>query len=268
MLKRPRHIILILVVVLALGLLTLPGRMAARLKLGLAGLYLPLFGLSLSSQAVAAKAGNALLPRSELTRQIDQLHLEIQQLRLNRNQDDELLRENTRLRQLLAWRAQSPWKCKLARVIGRDPSNWWKAVRIDLGRRDGANVNCPVMTTDGLLGRISLADYASSEVILLGDPNLRVGAVVRETRETGIILAGGSSSVLNDFVDLAYLAGGSSVKPGQRVETSGEGGVFPRGLPVGVVVDTRTVDFGLATEARVRLAARTDDLEEVWVLLP
>ena len=65
-------------------------------------------------------------------------------------------------------------------MIGREPSNWWKAIRIDVGRRDNVNVNCPVLTSEGLLGRISASDLAWSEVILLGDPNLRVGAVVRE----------------------------------------------------------------------------------------
>ena len=269
MFNRPRYIILILTVILVLGLFKLPSQTMARFKLALASLYLPLFGLSITAQGAAEKAGNAVLPRSDLIHQNEGLRLENQQLHLRITQAEEVWRENSRLRQLLDWRARSPWKLKLARVIGRDPANWWKTIRIDLGRRDGVNANNPVMNTNGLLGRVSASGDAWSQVILLGDPNLRVGAVVQEegTRETGIVVAGLSSSALNNFVDLAYLSGSSSVKPGQPVYTSGDGGIFPPGILIGRVVDTHS-DLGLATEARVQLAAKPDDLEEIWVLIP
>ena len=274
MLNRSRYKILILLVIVVLGLFKLPSQTMTRLKLAIAGLYLPLFGLSVSAHVAADKAGNAVLPRSELVRQIEQLRLENQQLLLRQAQSDEALRENARLRKLLEWHPPAPWKPRLARVIGRDPANWWKSLRIDLGRRNGVCPNYPVLTTEGLVGRISAAADAWSQVILLGDPNLRVGAVVSETREQGIIQAGASSSPLNNlvdlasFVDLAYLPGNSSVRPDQRVYTSGDGGLFPRGILIGRVVDKRSVNSGLAAEARVQLAARLGELEEVWVLLP
>ena len=81
-------------------------------------------------------------------------------------------------------------------------------------------------------------------------------------------MAGSSSTAMNNFVDLGYLSSNSSVKPGQRVFTSGDGAVFPRGILIGTVVDAGTVNFGLATEARVKLAARLTDIEEVWVIIP
>jgi rod shape-determining protein MreC len=66
---------------------------------------------------------------------------------------------------------------------------------------------------------------------------------------------------------LTYLSSAASLKPGQQVVTSGIGGIFPKGIPLGEVVDSRQVEFGLYTEARVRLSANLGALEEVWVLM-
>ena len=58
------------------------------------------------------------------------------------------------------------------------------------------------------------------------------------------------------------------MKPGQIVVTSGDGGIFPAGIPIGQIVDSQPVEFGLYTEARVKLAANLGALEEVWVMFP
>ena len=82
----------------------------------------------------------------------------------------------------------------------------------------------------------------------------------------GIISAGGPLD--NSLVDLTYLSGNASLKPGQNVVTSGLGGIFPKGIPIGQIVDSRPVEFGLYTEARVKLSANLGALEQVWVLFP
>ena len=56
--------------------------------------------------------------------------------------------------------------------------------------------------------------------------------------------------------------------PGQSVETSGDGGVFPRGIPIGRIVDVRSKDYGLSKEARVKLSVNLGALEEVMVMIP
>jgi rod shape-determining protein MreC len=256
-----------LAVVAGLALLKLPSQTMARFKMAIASLYVPLFGLSLSARGVVEKAGDAVVPRGELLRQNERLRLENEQLRIKSAQCDEIWRENARLRQLVGWRAQAAWKVKLARVIGRDPVNWWKTAQIDLGRRDGAKERLAVVSVDGLVGRISQVADSWSQVLLLGDPNLRVAAVIKETREAGVVLAGSSASSANNYVDLGYLASYSSVKPGQYVYSSGDGGVFPGGILIGRVVDTHSQYDGLAMEARVQVAAHLNELEEVWVLL-
>src|SRR5581483_1131744 len=163
--------------------LTLPSHTAARLKIALGSLFLPLFGLAGSSQQVANRAGDALTPRSELLRENDALRHTNDLLNLVKMQRDQLLAENAQLRQLYAWQQKAPWKLKLANVVLRDPANWWRTVQIDLGSRDHVKLNCPVLTTNGLVGRVSEVSLTRSQVALLGDPSCKVAALVEnETR--------------------------------------------------------------------------------------
>jgi rod shape-determining protein MreC len=266
MFRRPHYIAAALVALLALLVLNLPGRTTARLKLAIGGLFLPLFGLAGVTQQVADKTGDTLVPRSELVRQNENFRRESQQSRLQEAQFDELARENARLRQLLGWQQQNRWKLKSARVVLRDPANWWRTVQIDLGSRDGIRESMPVLTTDGLVGRVSGVSYTRSQVVLLGDPNCRVGALVEnEQRDTGVILSGGVFD--GSFVELSYLSRNTELKPSQNVVTSGLGGIFPKGIPIGKIVDSRQVDYGLYTQAQVKLSASLGALEEVWVLI-
>lgn len=268
MLKRPHYIALGLVVLFALVIMNLPDRTATRLKLSLGGLFLPLFGLASSSHQLAGQAGQVLTPRSELIKQNEELRRENEQLRVQSIRAEEALRENTRLRQLYGWQQRQHWKLKLASVVLREPASWWRTVQIDLGSRNGLSNNLPVLAPDGaLVGRISSVSLTRAQVLLLGDPGLKVSArVENETHDTGII--GSSGPLQSELVDLGFLSKGANLKPGQNVVTSGNGGIFPPGIPIGKVVDVHPVDYGLRTEARVKLSANLDALEEVWVLFP
>jgi rod shape-determining protein MreC len=267
MLRRPHYIALGLIVLLTLVMLNLPGQTTAHLKLGIGSLFLPLFGLANSTHQLAGATEDALVPRRELLRQNESLRRENQQLRLQAMQADETAREDARLRQLVGWQRQTTWKLKLAKVVLRDPANWWRTVQIDLGSRDGLRVNLPVLTTEGLVGRISSVSLTRSQVTLLGDPNCKVSArVENETHDTGIIVA--SRPLETALVELGYLSRDANLKPGQNVVTSGQGGIFPPDIPIGKIVDVEPADYGSSIEARVKLAANLNALEEVWVKFP
>jgi len=266
MLKQKHYFAVGAVTLVTVLVLSLPSGAASRLKLGIGGLFLPLFGTVDSVRQLPGRAADTVLPRSELLRQIDNLQRENQQLKAQNLQAAAVAQENDRLRSLVGWQRQQPWKLKLARVVLRDPANWWRTVQIDLGRRDGLVENLPVLTADGLVGRVSSVGYARSQVVLVGDPACRVSArVLNPSRDMGIINPGGPLD--SSLVDLAYLSGNAALKPGQPVVTSGEGGIFPAGIPIGQIVDARPAEFGLYTEARVKLAANLGGLEQVWVLL-
>jgi len=268
MFRRPQYIVLGLVVLLVLVILNLPSQTAARLKLAIGSLFLPLFGLAGAAQQTASKTTDSLLPRGVLARQNELLQRENEQLRLQATQALAVARENDRLRQQVGWQQRHPqWKVKLARVVLRDPANWWRAVQIDLGSRDGLRKNLPVLTSEGLVGRTSVVSLMRSQVVLIGDPSCKVGARVQnETHDTGVIGLGGPLDT--SLVELGYLSRNAALKPGQKVVTSGLGEIFPAGIPIGKIVDSRPVEFGLYTEARVKLDANLGALEEVWVLMP
>jgi len=267
MLKRPHYFAAGLVVLLTLTILNLPGPVAARLKHALGGVFLPLFGLAASSRQLAEKAGETLTPRAQLLQENEALRRENQELRVQAGQAAETLRENNRLRELLGWGQNAPWKLKLARVIARDPANWWHTLQIDLGSRDGMRTNLPVLTAEGLVGRVASVSYTHSQVVLLGDRDCKAAAVVEnDARDLGIL--GTAGPLDGSMVSLGYLSKDANLKPGQLVATSGLGGIFPKGIRIGQIVDLRPVEYGLYLEARVKLSANLSGLEEVWVLLP
>ena len=267
MLKRQHYIALTVVVVLILIILNLPGRTTARLKVAIGSVFLPLFGLASSTHQVLDKASDAITTRSELLKQNAALRAENQQLRMQALQAEAAFRENARLRQLFGWQQQKHWNLKLARVVLRDPANWWRTVQISRGSRDGMRVDLPVLTTEGLIGRISSVTYDRSQVVLLGDPNCKVSAqIANDSGDMGVI--GASGPFDGSLVEMSYLSKNAILKSGQGVFTSGLGGVFPKGIPIGTVVDSRPVEYGLYVEARVKLAANLSALDEVWVLFP
>src|SRR5207253_83326 len=116
----------------------------------------PLFGLANSSQQIANKTGDAITPRSELLKQNEILSRENAELKIQATQARDIARENAQFRQLYGWQQQqTQWKLKLGSVVLRDPANWWRTIQINLGSRDGVRPNLAVLTTNGLVGRVS-----------------------------------------------------------------------------------------------------------------
>jgi len=275
MLKKPHYIALAAVALLALLLLNLPQHTASQLKLAIGSLFLPLFGLSRSSQQLAREAGNAVTPRAELLRQNESLHRSNDVLRAEVMQSQAIFHENERLRQALNWRQSQPqslWNLKFARVVGQDPANWWSTLQIDLGTRDGMVPNLPVIVPDGFVGRILSVGLTTSQVILVGNPNCKVAAKVEYGRnnehgEFGIV-TGGARPTDNSLVTLSFLSGASNLKPGQIVRTSGQGGITREGIVIGQIAEEpHKMELGYS-EVRVKLSVNLGAIEEVWVMMP
>jgi rod shape-determining protein MreC len=266
--KRPQYIALGVVVVLTIVLLKLPSRAASNFKLAIRGMFLPMDGVSSSTGDLVTKASYGVLPRHLLVQKIEELEHKLQSEQVRLAQADEVLKENTRLRAQFNMPRQYFWNKQLARVIARDPANWWRTIRIDRGSRDGVLVDAPVFTIAGLVGRVSEVGYAQSQVLLVGDPGCRVAVIIAETREEGVIDPSSSSPLDDTLVELKYLSRNSKLIPGQQVVTSGQGPIYPAGIVVGQVADVRTAGYGLYKEARVSLAVKMNALEEVWVKMP
>jgi rod shape-determining protein MreC len=256
-------------VLVTVVILKLPSRATTKLKLAISGLFVPLYGLVGSTQELVNKAGDAIVPRKQLVKELEALQKENQELRARAMQWEATTQENARLRQYFGWQKQVQWRLKLARVVGRDPANWWRTLRIDAGSRDGVVTNSPVLAADGLVGRVSEVGLTHSQVVLVGDPDCRVSVMVEgPPNEHGVIAPVSSSPLDTSLVDLTHLSRSSQLRAGQRVVTSGLGGIFPPGIVVGQIVDFRTVGYGLYNEARVKLHVKMNSLDEVFVKLP
>jgi rod shape-determining protein MreC len=266
--RRPHALALLAVSAFVLVLLNLPEAIARKAKLTTSSLFLPLFGFANLTRDLGHQAGKRLLSPGVVPTDLEAVRRENQELRLLAAQGAEALRENERLRQLLGWQTQSPWKAKPARIIARDTANWWRTARIDRGTRDGVKPDLPVVSGEGLVGKTADVGLTTAEIIFVGDPKCRVAVVVRETAEHGVLSASSVGVLDHRLVDLTHLPRHTALRPGQTVLTSGLGGVFPAGLPVGTVVDHRSVGYGLYTEARVKLLADNCRLSEVMVLFP
>ena len=266
MLRRPHYIAFIIVILAGLLLLNLPGPTSTRLKLWISSLLMPLVGVSQTASSAVEEGGGRLVPKGVLLEENAKLQLENEQLKLQLMQAQEIWRENHKLRDALIWQRTVPAQMKLARVIYRDPANWWRSATIDLGSKAGVVTNLPVMTAQGLVGRIDHVEANRSRIVFLGDPACGVAAVVENAGRSSGIIAPADSTVLDEsIVELTHVPKNSVLLPGQKVVTSGMGGVFPKGLAIGHIVSTNAVSYGLYLEAKLKLAVDLRELEYVWV---
>ena len=254
-------------------LLVMPEGVRARLKSAIGGLFLPALSISTTGQAALESLGQlgvsdrdpfptnqALGQGSGATSSITELQLE----------NDRLAGENKRLRDAAEREQRIPWETRLVRVVGRDPFNWWRRIKVNLGTNKEARLrlNQPIISVRGeLVGRISEVGPLTSWVLLVGDPNCRFSALLKESRSQGGIVSPRQYSADPRVVELTYLPNDVEVRPGQAVVTSGMGGAFPKEIPVGQVVDSWVSKNGLYTEARVKLHANLNQLETVRVLV-
>jgi rod shape-determining protein MreC len=195
----------------------------------------------------------------ELHRQIDQMQAELRDTR-------ERAAEGERLAKLFQLSEKSGYQTVVARVIARDPSMWFDSVTIDKGRWSGVDVNMPVITSGGIVGRVVSTSPWSSQVMLITDEKSGAGAVVGQLGQSNAI---GSIKGLgeNGLLEMRYVSAMEKVQPGDTVTTTGQDAIYPPGYNVGEIVEARP---GSATQSqliRIRPGAGLDRLKEVAVLL-
>ena len=179
----------------------------------------------------------------------------------------QLRAETLRLREAAEWGLRVPWRTKLAQVIGRDSFNWWRRVKLNLGSQHGIRSNQPVVSIEGnLIGRISEVGLKTSWAVLVGDPNCSFSALIKSSRQQGGIVSPKRFNSNYRIVELTYLPNDIEVRPGNVVVTSGLGGAFPKEIPVGQVEDSWLSRDGLYLEAKIKIHADLNRLEEVRIL--
>lgn len=179
--------------------------------------------------------------------------------------ENERLREEAiaveRLNRYLDFKKASPLDLTAVRIIGRDPSGWNYSVVIDKGRRDGIKRGMAVITPEGVVGRVIEVYGRSSKVLLIIDPNSAVDVILQRTRVRGIAKGKG-----NGRMELLYVAKEADVRPGDVVITSGLSGVFPKGLPVGIVTEVSGGNDTFFKYVEVRPRVDMGRIEELLVV--
>ncbi|MFJ8063136.1 rod shape-determining protein MreC [Psychrobacillus sp. NPDC096426] len=150
-------------------------------------------------------------------------------------------------------------------VIARNPDQWEEKIIIDKGETHGVAVNMAVMTSQGLIGKVILTSKFTSTVELLStqNPNYRVSAVIADEQEVFGLIEG--YDMERKELILKRIDSEFEVKKGQKVTTSGLGGIFPKGILIGEVTEVTTDDYGLTQLAYVKPAASFSILDHVII---
>jgi rod shape-determining protein MreC len=149
----------------------------------------------------------------------------------------------------------------VGRVIGQESTNFLDILLLDLGQEHGIEIGMPVVTDQGLVGRIFEVNSSSSKVLLITDVNSAVNALLQSSRVAGVIRGTPEGTLLMD-----YIQQGVRISVGEIVLTSGLGGRFPRSIPIGRVIEIRQRDIDVVQQAIVQPLIDFTRLELVSVV--
>lgn len=175
-----------------------------------------------------------------------------------------LAEENRQLRALLQLRDALPQTAIAAEIVGRDQSFWrsWQGnFLLDSGAIRGIEPGMAVITGDGVIGQVVAVSPHAAQVLPLTDRACGIGAMIARSGATGVL-----KGHVQGTCRLHYLSGEADIKPGDLVVTSGLGRVYPRGLPLGRVIDVKPDPVVSARIATVQPAANPSTAQLVLAL--
>lgn len=191
---------------------------------------------------------------SELKKQNEELTSELAQL-------TEAEKTAERLESLLGLQSTYNLQSAAARIIGTTGDAWSQTVTIDKGSANGFEIGMPVCNSGGVIGQIIEVSAATSTVRLINDENSGVSAMVQSTRAQGILQGQPDGTLM-----LSYVPADADVKVGDVIITSGLGGRFPKGLPLGTVSSVSRAANATYYTIVVRAISTAESNEEVLVI--
>ena len=247
-----RHGIVAFVFFLVLGLLMRQAPVPIResvVSTALSSLYFP-------AQRIVSAMGHY----KSIAQENEQLKEENARLRQETFHAREGLQELARLHTLVRFDDKWDYPIVTARVVGHNPGRFLTTMVINRGVEHGVKENMPVFSMNGLVGKISKSTTSHSRVQLLVDPNLKLSVMDRKTRVVGFLES-------MDGVRLtAMVPTHAGIRAGDTLITSGLGGIFPKGIPVGTVKDIRKSDLDVMRQMDVEPFQDFTTLEEVFVM--
>lgn len=203
---------------------------------------------------------NTFLNFAYLKHDNDKLNKELSNFAYQNNLLLEEEKENERLKRLLDYKKRVYFKTFMAKVVGRDLNNYFGVLTVDLGERDGVVKDMPVITPDGVVGKIIEVYPEYSLVMLLTDYKSGIMAVLQKTRVVGTVSGAG-----NGMCKMKYLSVNEEVKAGDLLVTSGDG-KFPKGLVIGQVGGFKPAADSMSLDVNVIPAVNVLKLEEILIV--
>jgi rod shape-determining protein MreC len=173
----------------------------------------------------------------------------------------EMQQENTRLRKLLDFNSNHQLESVIARVIAKDVSSEFRAIRINRGETSGVRKNMAVITDEGVVGRVLRTTRTTADVVTMLDLLSAVDSIVERSRARGVV-----EGMTDEVCQLKFIIRTDDIEPGDLLITSGLGGIYPKGIPVGTVSKANRKAYGISQEVEVRPSVDFSRLEEVMVV--
>ena len=186
---------------------------------------------------------------------------QLQETEATLNRSREALATNASLRRLLEFKNSLNRPMIAATVIGKDPSVWFRSVIIDQGSSKGLAKGSPVVNADGVVGQVFTTSPNYAKVLLAIAPSSAIDVMLQKSRIRGMLKGTGEL-----VYKLEYILKTIDVEEGEQVVTAGYGGVFPTGLPVGVVSKVIKKPRGMFHEIEVTPSVDYQTLEHLLVI--
>ena len=206
---------------------------------------------------------NTYQENQSLKQKIDTIHeLEVQLNELKR--DNQKMKETLKLQDTL-----NDYTLVNATVIARNPDTWRDVITINKGSNDGIQPQMSVMSDNGLVGKVLDVNPTSARIALLSNADntlVRVAAMIQNEKEPIYGTITGYDEKTNMLV-MSQIQATQDIKVGDKVVTSGLGGISPNSLYIGTVEEVAMDRFGLYKEVKIRPAADTNDVRYVTVVI-
>lgn len=252
------RLILSALIVLLLGLFLLwriDSPRVERVRIELIDRVVPNFSWATSPLTGTINILRSARSYTRIYQQNKDLRRELQQMKAWKEAALQREQENARLLDLNNVRLDPKFTKITGVVLADSGSPFRQTVLLNIGKRDGIVDGWAAIDGIGLVGRIAGVGERTSRVILLGDTSSRVAVTIESNGQTGLVVGDNTSQP-----PIEFLENPETVRPGDRVMTSGDGGVFPSGILVGQVTQTQS------GRLRVRLAADMLQLEFLRVI--
>ncbi|MEI6306016.1 MAG: rod shape-determining protein MreC [Deltaproteobacteria bacterium] len=187
---------------------------------------------------------------------------EIRDLNARLMEANEAVQANLRLTRLLDMKSNVNAPSLTATVVGEDVTSWFRTMIIDRGSSSGIRQGMAVISADGIAGQTVKVSTSTSRVLLMTDHASGIAAVIQRSRARGVVKGKGEG-----LCSMVFTNRDEDVKVGDQVVSSGIGGVFPKGLPIGEVTMVKRGEYGIFQTVTIRPVVNFSHLEEVLVVL-